>query len=162
MSSFTNFTSEAMLQYAREESKILKQDVWRVTEDFKYYLNNCNRELWVSVPRGYLTDGASVPRVLWALIPPHGAYGAAAIVHDILCEYLSITKNGLPYSISREFADNVLAEAMEVLGVSAKDRRLINLGVAGYRRVSGTKDPVWHKVKAMLEAKWVINNPKGD
>jgi hypothetical protein len=30
---------------------------------------------WLNVPAGYLTDGDSVPRVFWSLIPPWGAYG---------------------------------------------------------------------------------------
>lgn len=159
MSEFTRFTAEVSIQYAREESKILKQDVWRVLEGFRYYIGNEGSNSWVSVPRGYLVDGASVPRALWSIIPPWGAYGAATVVHDILCEYLSVTKDGKPLKISREHADAILAEAMEVLGVNETDRRLINLGVAGYRKIFGVHDPVWHKEKARLEAKWVSENP---
>ena len=39
------------------------------------------------VPAGYLTDGASVPSVLWAIYPPFtGAYRSAAVIHDFYCD----------------------------------------------------------------------------
>lgn len=34
------------------------------------------------VPKGYKTDLASVPRLLWALFPPFGRYAFAAVIHD--------------------------------------------------------------------------------
>ena len=36
------------------------------------------------VPRGFVTDFASVPRVFWTVFPKHGEYTRAAIVHDYL------------------------------------------------------------------------------
>jgi Protein of unknown function (DUF1353) len=38
----------------------------------------------VSVPPGFVTDLASIPRVFWSLLPPDGNYAYAAIVHDYL------------------------------------------------------------------------------
>lgn len=38
----------------------------------------------VTVPAGFITDGASVPRCLWAAIPPFGRHFNAAVVHDAL------------------------------------------------------------------------------
>ena len=34
------------------------------------------------IPKGYKTDFASIPRLLWPLLPPHGRMANAAIVHD--------------------------------------------------------------------------------
>lgn len=39
----------------------------------------------VTVPAGFLTDFASVPRMFWGLFPPAGRWSLAAIVHDYLC-----------------------------------------------------------------------------
>lgn len=36
------------------------------------------------VPAGYVTDFASVPRLLWILFPQSGRWDAAAVVHDWL------------------------------------------------------------------------------
>lgn len=34
------------------------------------------------MPAGHVTDFASVPRLLWPILPPHGRMANAAIVHD--------------------------------------------------------------------------------
>ena len=39
----------------------------------------------LTVPKGYFTDGATVPRVFWNLVPPYHRYFPAAIVHDYQC-----------------------------------------------------------------------------
>jgi hypothetical protein len=46
-----------------------------------------NGKLWV-VPTGFVTDGASIPRIFWTLVgaPYEGAYREAAVVHDFLCD----------------------------------------------------------------------------
>ncbi|HEV8037226.1 MAG TPA: DUF1353 domain-containing protein [Bryobacteraceae bacterium] len=38
----------------------------------------------VSVPAGFVTDLASIPRVFWTLLRPDGRYAYSAIVHDYL------------------------------------------------------------------------------
>jgi hypothetical protein len=38
----------------------------------------------VTVPIGFVSDGASVPRLLWFIFPPVGRYFQAAVVHDWL------------------------------------------------------------------------------
>lgn len=37
-----------------------------------------------NVPIGFVTDGASVPRIFWMLFPPVGRYFLAAALHDWL------------------------------------------------------------------------------
>ncbi|MCK0127107.1 DUF1353 domain-containing protein [Erythrobacter sp. F6033] len=46
--------------------------------------------LW-SVPKGYKSDGASIPRAVWALAggPWAGSYKDAAIIHDYYCDTMS-------------------------------------------------------------------------
>jgi hypothetical protein len=38
----------------------------------------------ITVPVGFMTDFASVPRLFWRLAPPWGLYSRAAVVHDWL------------------------------------------------------------------------------
>lgn len=38
----------------------------------------------ITVPKGFTTNFASIPRVFWRLLPPRGRYNRAAIVHDWL------------------------------------------------------------------------------
>ena len=40
----------------------------------------------IKIPKGFTTDGASVPRVFWCLFPPNRTdYLPCAVVHDYLC-----------------------------------------------------------------------------
>jgi hypothetical protein len=75
------------------------------------------------VPAGFVTDLASIPRVLWSLLPPHGRYAKAAIIHD----WLYATGIG-----GREYADDVFLEAMEVLGVSPWKRKTMYWAVRAF------------------------------
>ena len=74
----------------------------------------------VVVPKGFVTDGASVPRLFWNLIPPWGRYGQAAVVHD----YLYATQ-----TTTRRLADDTLLEAMRVSGCGVWSYAVIYLAV---------------------------------
>tara|TARA_B100000035_G_C20958150_1_gene535197 strand:- start:453 stop:926 length:474 start_codon:yes stop_codon:yes gene_type:complete len=72
----------------------------------------------ISVPKGYITDLASVPRFCWAFIAPFDV-ARAAVVHDILYEKINTAyKNGKILSEQnrekyRKVADDVFKEGME-------------------------------------------------
>lgn len=38
----------------------------------------------VIVPKGLITDGGTIPRVLWSLFPPYYKYLPACVVHDYM------------------------------------------------------------------------------
>ena len=154
MSSFTEFSAPLRIEYDHQASEILGRDHWRVTEEFRYDIGSKGSGQWVTVPAGYLTDGASVPRPVWSIIPPWGEYGQAVVVHDILCEYLTIMDFGLPVRITRRQADDILLEAMTVLGVPEHTRRLMHAAVAIYREVKRIEKPSQNPVKRQLEAHW--------
>lgn len=63
----------------------------------------------VQVPRGFVTDFASIPRVFWSLLRPDGEYAHAAVIHDYL--YWAQTT-------SKEVADAIFKLAMEDLHVA--------------------------------------------
>ena len=39
----------------------------------------------IVVPEGFESDGASTPRIFWAIIPPFKRVKKAAFIHDYLC-----------------------------------------------------------------------------
>lgn len=78
----------------------------------------------LTVPAGFVTDFASVPRLFWNILPPFGRYGKAAIVHD----YLYRT----PGYVSRPVADALFLEAMKVLGVGRLIRYTMYLAVRAF------------------------------
>lgn len=51
-------------------------------------------EITVIIPAGTISDGATVPRLLWWFLPPWGDEATIpAVLHDYLCEQLD---NGVP------------------------------------------------------------------
>jgi hypothetical protein len=72
------------------------------------------------VPRGFVTDFASVPRIAVWLIPRYGTYSRAAIVHDFLCKTLPV---------SPVDADGIFRRIMAELGVGPVKRWLAWAGV---------------------------------
>ncbi len=90
---------------------------WVLAEPLDYKVNGDS----ITVPAGFTTDFASTPRFLWWLLPPHGRYSAAAIVHDRLYHVgglaLHPTRTSYVKVYSRAEADRVFLEAMESLGV---------------------------------------------
>ena len=41
----------------------------------------------IRIPKGFVTDGASVPRIFWSIFPPNRTdYLPCAIIHDYLCD----------------------------------------------------------------------------
>lgn len=156
MKTIRQFSANPAIQYAYGPSTIFGRDLYRVTEAFRYYVGTREDNTWVYVHAGYLTDGASVPKFVWSLLPPWGSYGPAVIIHDILCEYLTVTKNGLPCKISRKEADAILAEAMQVLEVPKLKQVLINAGVSSYRILGRVNGPNLDIYKAEAERQWQL------
>jgi hypothetical protein len=72
----------------------------------------------IVAPAGFVTDGASIPRMFWPIFGPHGSYFGAAIVHD----YLYSPANTY---MSRKEADQVFLQAMIRCGVGVATRQLV-------------------------------------
>ena len=79
----------------------------------------------VTVPKGFVTDGASVPFIFWWLCNPTGKALHASIVHDYL---LSKVKEG----DTRRFADEKFAEVLEESGVSSPRKTIMFFLVRAY------------------------------
>ena len=92
---------------------------WEVMEEFEYHIGSEDSNDIIKIPKGYISDLASIPRLLWGIIgAPWGKYGYAAILHDYMCQYGPKSK-----------ADFVFYEAMGVLGVPGWKRSMMFFGV---------------------------------
>jgi len=90
----------------------------------------------ITVPAGFVTDLASIPRWAWTLLPPDGPWVKAAIIHDFLYatggtgvwkgHASGATRPG-PYS--RKESDWILRDAMENRGVGVIRRTIIWVAV---------------------------------
>lgn len=97
--------------------------LWRLNAPLVYYSERLRRE--ITVPKGFLTDFASVPRLPLVYLLAGGEADRAALVHDWL--YHS-------HEVSRANADAILDEAMAATGQPWWRRKLMWLGV----RVGGS------------------------
>ncbi|TKJ25205.1 DUF1353 domain-containing protein [Blastococcus sp. CCUG 61487] len=84
----------------------------------------------ISIPSDFPTDLATVPRLFWALLPPHGAYEKAAVLHDYLCVQLAQHRHCWcrPPVDARE-TDGLFRRVMREAGVGFTTRWLMWTGV---------------------------------
>jgi len=81
---------------------------WKLIGAFGYHIGTLESSEIISVPAGFITDFASIPRFLWSIFPPWGRYGKAAVIHDYCY------RKGL---FTRKRSDKIFYEAMKVLKV---------------------------------------------
>ena len=93
---------------------------WKLRQSFSYHVGSRNSRFVVKVPKGFVTDFASVPQFLWFWIPYWGKYGKAAVIHDRLYQ---------THETERSIADAIFYEAMLVGGTKKWKARLMYFGV---------------------------------
>lgn len=156
---FTEFDTALSIEYDGIASSVLGKDYWRVLTGFKFYLGQREEEKWITIPAGYLTDGTTVPRIFWSLLPPWGIYGQAAVVHDFLCERLTVSVHGIEASITRAQADKAFKDAMVALNVPRWKRNVMYIAVRIYAKFTGVNKPAINGKKAKYEADWAAAHP---
>lgn len=82
-------------------------DQWILLDDLSYSMGKSN--IILTVPTGFVTDYASIPRGFWGIASPQDVYSEAAVVHD----YLYWTQ-----SCTRKQADNIFYIAMKEASVN--------------------------------------------
>lgn len=116
----SRFLSKCVLEVADDQD----DGKWIVTVDLVYQSDAAART--ITVPAGFQTDLASVPRLPFVYLLCGDCAREAAVVHD----YLYTTR-----PVCRATADAVLREASQVTGVPAWRRWLMWVGV----RIGGAR-----------------------
>jgi hypothetical protein len=91
----------------------------------------------VLVPKGFVTDLASIPRVFWSLLRPDGEYAYSAIIHD----YMYWMQN-----TSRETSDQVFRLGMQDFDIDSATVLTI------YEAVRLGGKAAWEENKRLREA----------
>lgn len=101
--------------------------LWRLEEHLVYQRSDDAFHV-VMVSKGFITDGPSIPRFLWAILPVWATWSRAGIIHDYLCCLIAM---GHPHreALDRNAADKIFREAMQACGVGLVLRNLLYLGV---------------------------------
>lgn len=110
------------------------RSLWALAEEITYAPSDGSGV--ITVPKGFVTDLASIPQPFWALLPPDGPWVKAAVIHDYLyytqgsgvwkCHPRSITA---AKDYTRPQADWILRDAMQDRGVGGFKRNVIYLAV---------------------------------
>jgi hypothetical protein len=70
------------------------------------------------IPVGTVVDGASIPRVFWAVFQPFGRHWRAAVIHDAAYGYGGLWReDGAFLPITKADADDLFRQGMQLLGV---------------------------------------------
>ena len=131
---YDRFDTALGIQYSFHASRKLKKDYWVVKTGFLYHLDDSFTS-YVYVPKGYLTNGASVPRIFWNVVPPWGHYGQACVLHDWLCEHNYYFDGLNSFYLNRKQVNNIFNDAMKVAELPNGKRKLIFGGVEAYRHI---------------------------
>jgi hypothetical protein len=113
------YGSHAQFRNFLRVSPFADADNWFLTGPLDYEIRDTG--IVVTVPEGFVTDFASIPRPFWSVLPRWGKYGAPSVVHDFLYWDQRCT---------REQADRIVLTAMEESEVGPVWRFIIHRAVA--------------------------------
>lgn len=152
---FTNFDATLNVVYDERATKVLGKKFYRVTQSFRFFRSREESNVWAYVPAGYLSDGASVPRLFQWLLPAWGRYGQAAVLHDILCDTLQLFKNSVPVPITRKEADHLFLDGMVAAKVPWLTRMVLFAAVRLWGMFGWRPKAEWLAKKRALESEYM-------
>lgn len=186
MSSFTSpletltLTKDLAKRLHVKESKRGRYKV--IIKPFRYWLDDLHDDgPFITVPYFFLSDGASIPRLLWTLVgsPWSGDYVQAAVVHDYLfrncgwvvhrCKRLSskyecsdilkLDNNTHIVKYTHDACNKILHDASDVLGTKSWRSAVMYVGLYW----GGL--PTWHNwhkhwIKRNKHPLYIANQPE--
>ena len=106
-----------------ELTKLLVKDLmngkFELFSDYMYR----TREYLIKVPKGFVTDYASIPKLLRGIVLPYGKHSGASVVHDWLYS------SNCNLDLSREKSDKIFLEILKEEKVSFLLRILMYFAV---------------------------------
>lgn len=109
-------------------SKLLAETMpkrrWLVWRPLPYWSMYTGKPLRITVPVGFNTDLASIPKLLRSIIDVNGNHRESAALHD----YLYAT-HGLAGLFTRKDCDKIFNEAMATQGIPARRRFIMYAGI---------------------------------
>lgn len=91
---------------------------WKLDKPLHFFSEKAKKI--IAIPRGYITDFASVPRIPLLYLAIGGTCNEPAVVHDYLYSV---------HLVNRATADAVLLEACKAIGIAKWRRYLVYFGV---------------------------------
>ncbi|NND81643.1 MAG: DUF1353 domain-containing protein [Gammaproteobacteria bacterium] len=108
-------------------------------------------DISVTVPKGFVTDFASVPKSLWSFgLTPHGRHSRAAVIHDYLYWAQGCT---------RAQADNIMIIAMQESSVGPIKKTMLSQGVQKFGKRAwkeNKRDKEAGNIRVIPEGYWEV------
>lgn len=89
---------------------------WLLTDDLVFF-SALYRGV-VIAPRGFQTNLASIPRLMWTVFPKVGKHDCGAVIHDGGYGHALLTQNGERIHAAKTVSDSLFYEGMRAAGVS--------------------------------------------
>ncbi len=85
--------------------EILNDTDFELVEPFMFQWHDEESTRRITIPKGFVTDGASIPRFCWSLtgLIPTGVHMGAAVVHDWLYQRRGFVNEGALEVVFRDF-----------------------------------------------------------
>jgi hypothetical protein len=118
---------------------------FRLLEPCLYQLDHGGVPEWIEAPAGFVTDFGSIPQVLWGVpgLAPFGRFRRAYVIHDKLYQAPVIRSAFSARAIDKSACDQILIDAMTVLGAGKVLRFVIRRGLQ-----TETSQRIWDRYRA--------------
>lgn len=113
---------------------------WLLTDDLVFF--SAKYRGVVIAPRGFQTNLASIPRLLWTVFPKVGRQDRAAVIHDAGYGHALVTQNGDRIHAVKHVSDDLFYEGMRSDGVNGLSAQVM------YRAVVLCGSPSQHPLAA--------------
>lgn len=122
---------------------------WLLTDDL-YFQSARYGGVFVA-SRGFQTDLASIPRLLWVVAPKVDLYDAASVIHDASYGNALSTSDGKRVFAVKDVCDRLFLEAMLCLGVSGWRAKLMYSAVKNFSEPDG--HPLRHALPPLVDVR---------
>lgn len=102
------------LNWFQRALKSFKRRNWELVEDYVLYIPWLNETFLI--PKGFIFDGASVPRAFWLLVDPTGILLIGSMFHDFGYRYTCFLNDKFEIvhaDVKREFVDDLIKDISE-------------------------------------------------
>jgi hypothetical protein len=115
----SSFTSELIVEPLDDGKS------WVLKRPFTYHIGSKYSRTFISVPKNFITDFASVPKILTLFLPAWAKFQKSAVLHDAIYQG-KVKWSWNIVEFSRKDADNIFHEAMLIEFRNHKSGRFIS------------------------------------
>lgn len=137
-----------------EASELLGYQMWVVTQPVTVTIRYNEDDYVFTIPKGFLTDGASVPRIFWGMFQKVDETINAAIIHDYLCEHHHVLVKDKRTYLTRRQIDKIFYEVLREDKVKSFKANLMYQACRLYSSATRKRLHEKSELKKSLEAKF--------